>query len=124
MTEPVPRCAVCNDKIDIDAQLKPAFALVSTSGQATGLNADLRVTIERAFEAAQSVTLFAPAADQLETALKAQQLTPAWLAFDAAGLDRDARDMTRTISNCVDLEHRADVRRNAAVVMGIGGGAA
>lgn len=48
----------------------------------------------------------------------------AWLAFDAAGLDRDARDMTRTISNRVDLEHRADVRRNAAVVMGIGGGAA
>lgn len=48
----------------------------------------------------------------------------AWLAFDAARLDRDARDMTRTISSRVDLEHRADVRRNAAVVMGISGGAA
>lgn len=48
----------------------------------------------------------------------------AWLAFDAAGLDRDARDMSRTISSRVDLEHRADVRRNAAVVMGIGGGVA
>jgi hypothetical protein len=48
----------------------------------------------------------------------------AWLAFDAAGLDRDAQDTTRTISSRVALEHRADARRNAAVVMGIGGGAA
>lgn len=48
----------------------------------------------------------------------------AWLAFDAAGLDRDARDMTRTISSRLDLEHRADSRRNAAVILGIGSGAA
>jgi hypothetical protein len=48
----------------------------------------------------------------------------AWLAFDAARLDRDAKDMTRTISSRVDLEHRADVRRNTAVIMGISGGAA
>ncbi len=48
----------------------------------------------------------------------------AWLAFDAAGLDRDARDLTRTISSRVGLEHRADSRRNAAVLLGIGSGAA
>lgn len=48
----------------------------------------------------------------------------AWLAFDATGLDRDSRDMTRTISDRVNLEHRADARRNAAVIVGIGGGAA
>src|SRR5262249_47728315 len=49
-----------------------------------GLNTDLRTTIERAFEGLQTVTLFAPPADQLEQVLTAQQLTPAWLAFDAS----------------------------------------
>jgi len=72
------------DKIDIDATLKPAFALVSSSGAASGLNADVRVTIERALEASQSVTIYAPPADELDQVLKAQQLTPAWLAFDAS----------------------------------------
>ena len=72
------------DKLDMDATLKPAFALVSTSGQATGLNTDLRVTIERALEASQSMTIYAPPADQLDKVLKAEQLTPTWLAFDAS----------------------------------------
>jgi hypothetical protein len=47
-----------------------------------------------------------------------------WLAIDAAGLDRDSKDTSRTTSDRVDLEHRADSRRGAALIVGIGGGAA
>jgi PDZ domain/PEGA domain len=106
------------DKVDMDATLKPAFALVSTSGQAIGLNADLRMTIERAFEGLQSVTVFAPPADQLEPLLKAQQLTPAWLAFDgskralAQSADLGAaarRDLTARIAKAFDAQGVASV---------------
>jgi Flp pilus assembly protein TadD len=106
------------DKLEVDATLKPAFALVSTSGQATGLNTDLRVTIERALEASQSVTIYAPPADELDKVLKAQQLTPAWLAFDASkrplgqsadlgGMTR--RDLTARIAKTFDAQGVASV---------------
>ncbi len=72
------------DKVDIAGALKPAFAIVSTSGQSSTLNTDLRLLVERAFEPSQSVTLFAPPADALDQALKAQQLPAAWLAFDGS----------------------------------------
>ena len=106
------------DKLEMEATLKPAFALVSSSGQATGLNTDLRLTIERAFEALQTVTLFAPPADQLDTVLKAQQLTPAWLAFDASkrpiaqSADLGAstrRDLTARIARSFDAQGVASV---------------
>ncbi|HKB11888.1 MAG TPA: PEGA domain-containing protein [Vicinamibacterales bacterium] len=106
------------DKVEMDAALKPAFALVSASGQATGLNTDLRMTIERALEGLQSVTLFAPPADQLEQVLKAQQLTPAWLAFDASkrplaqAADLGAatrRDLTARIAKTFDAQGVASV---------------
>jgi hypothetical protein len=106
------------DKVDMEATLKPAFALVSTSGQATGLNTDLRLTIERALEASQSMTIYAPPADQLDTVLKAEQLTPAWLAFDASkrplaqsadlgGVTR--RDLTAKIAKAFDAQGVASV---------------
>jgi PDZ domain-containing protein/PEGA domain-containing protein len=106
------------DKVEMEAALKPAFALVSTSGQATGLNSDLRRTIERAFEGLQSITIFAPPADQLDQVLKAQQLTPAWLAFDAskrplaqsADLGAAARrDLTARIAKTFDAQGVASV---------------
>ncbi|HJZ72207.1 MAG TPA: PEGA domain-containing protein [Vicinamibacterales bacterium] len=106
------------DKLEMDATLKPAFALVSASGQATGLNTDLRMTIERAFEGLQTVTLFAPPADQLDQLLKAQQLTPAWLAFDASkrALAQSAdlgaatrRDLTARIAKAFDAQGVASV---------------
>jgi tetratricopeptide (TPR) repeat protein len=106
------------DKVDMEATLKPAFALVSTSGQATGLNTDLRLTIERALEASQSMTIYAPPADQLDKVLKAEQLTPAWLAFDASkrplaqsadlgGVTR--RDLTAKIAKAFDAQGVASV---------------
>jgi hypothetical protein len=47
-----------------------------------------------------------------------------WLAISAAGLDTDAADTSRSISDRVDLQHRADARRRAALIVGIGSGAA
>src|SRR5918993_5124652 len=69
-------------KIAVEGTLRPAFALVSASGQAS-LNTDLRTTIEKQFAQSQSVTLFAPAADETAKALAADRLPPDWLAFDA-----------------------------------------
>ncbi len=68
-------------KIPIEGTLRPAFALVSASGQAA-LNTDLRLTIEKQFQSSQSVTLFAPAAEDTAKALGAEKLPPDWLAFD------------------------------------------
>jgi hypothetical protein len=106
------------DKVDMDAVLKPAFALVSASGQPLGLATDLRTLVERAFDSVQSVTIFAPPADQLEQVLKGQQLTPAWLAFDAskrplaqsADLGAAARrDLTTRIAKAFDAQGVASV---------------
>jgi hypothetical protein len=105
------------DKIDVQATLKPAFALVSASGQGD-LPTDLRTTIERAFEASQTVTIFAPPADQVDQALKAQQLTASWLAFDASrrALAQSAdlstatrRELTAKIAKTLDAQGVASV---------------
>ena len=69
-------------KINVEGTLRPAFALVSASGPAA-LNTDLRLTVEKQFASAQSVTLFAPAADDTTKALAAEKLPADWLAFDS-----------------------------------------
>ena len=115
------------DKIEIDAALKPAFALVSMSGQASGLNTDLRLTIERALEGSRSVTIFAPPAAELDQMLKSQQLTPAWLAFDASkrplaqSADLGAptrREMTAKIAKAFDAQGVASVTVPSALDRG------
>jgi tetratricopeptide (TPR) repeat protein len=114
------------DKVDVDATLKPAFALVSTSGTAIGLNTDLRLTIERALDAAQSVTLFAPPLADLQRTLTASQLKDNWLAFDAnkrplqqsQSADLGAatrRDMTAKIAKAFDAQGVASVTVPSAV---------
>jgi hypothetical protein len=69
-------------KINVAGTLRPAFALVSASGPAA-LNTDLRLTIEKQFQSSQSVTLFAPAADETAKALAVEKLPVDWLAFDS-----------------------------------------
>lgn len=69
-------------KINVEGTLRPAFALVSASGPAA-LNTDLRSVIEKQFASSQSVTLFAPAADETAKALAAEKLPNDWLAFDS-----------------------------------------
>jgi hypothetical protein len=70
------------DKLNIDGMLKPAFAVLSAFGQQPG-SADLRIAVERLFDPSNAVTLFAPPNDQVDQALRANQLQPGWLAFDA-----------------------------------------
>ena len=65
-----------------DGILKPAFAILSAFGQQPG-SADLRLAVERLFDPSNAVTLFAPPNDQVDQALRANQLQPGWLAFDA-----------------------------------------
>jgi hypothetical protein len=69
-------------KINVAGTLRPAFALVSASGPAA-LNTDLRLTIEKQFQSSQSVTLFAPPADETAKVLSAEKLPADWLAFDS-----------------------------------------
>lgn len=69
-------------KINVEGMLRPAFALVSASGPAA-LNTDLRLTIEKQFATSQSVTLFAPPAEDTAKALAVEKLPADWLAFDA-----------------------------------------
>ncbi len=68
----------------VEGAIKPAFALLSVAGQADTVGTDLRVLVERAFEASQAVTLFAPPAAEVEQTLRGSQLPAGWLAFDAA----------------------------------------
>ena len=69
-------------KVNITGTLRPAFAIVSASGPAA-LNTDLRLTIEKQFQSSQSVTLFAPPADDTAKALTTEKLPPDWLAYDS-----------------------------------------
>jgi hypothetical protein len=72
------------EELTVEGTAKPAFALVSVSGQADGLSPDLRTVVERAFEPSNAITLFAPPAAQGDQALKSSQLPADWLAFDAS----------------------------------------
>jgi hypothetical protein len=123
-------------KIDISGVLKPAFAIVSASGQGA-LNTDLRLTVERQLESAQAVTLFAPAAAAVEKALAAEKLPPDWLAFDAnkraLGTSADVgavlrRDLSARLAKVFDAQGVASVtvpspiNRNRLVVSLLGAG--
>jgi tetratricopeptide (TPR) repeat protein len=48
----------------------------------------------------------------------------AWLAISATGLDSNSNDLGRTMSDRLDLEHQADSRHRAALIVGVGSGVA
>jgi hypothetical protein len=47
-----------------------------------------------------------------------------WLTVSANGLDSDAKVMSRTSADRIDLQNQADSHRHAALIVGIGSGAA
>jgi hypothetical protein len=125
-------------KIDVSGTLRPAFALVSTSGQGP-LNTDLRAAIERAFDPVRSILVFAPPADRVDQALKASQLPPEWLSFDSnkrpLGISADInapmrRDLSAKIAKAFEAQGVASVtvpsptNRNRVVVTLLGAGSA
>jgi hypothetical protein len=71
------------DKLNVQGAVKPAVALLSVTGLPEGYRGtDLRLALERGFAAARTLTLFGPATDKVQQALKAETLSPGWLAFD------------------------------------------
>jgi tetratricopeptide (TPR) repeat protein len=129
--------AKAGQKMEVTGALKPAFAVVSSSGQGP-LNADVKALVERAFEPVQSILLFVPPADRVDAALKGSQLPPEWLAFDAnkraLGISADIsapmrRDLTAKIAKAFDAQGVASVtipstlNRNRVVVSFLGAGA-
>jgi tetratricopeptide (TPR) repeat protein len=76
--------ARAGETITLDAVLKPAFALTSTSGPGAGTT-DVRPLVERALAAVRTVTVFAPPVDRTTELLESNRLPADWLAFDATG---------------------------------------
>jgi hypothetical protein len=72
--------ARAGQRLEVTGALRPAFALVASTQ--TSLNADLRAAVEKAFEPLKSILVFAPPADRLDSALKAEKLPPDWLGYD------------------------------------------
>jgi hypothetical protein len=109
--------------INVSGTLRPAFALVSASGPAA-LNTDLRMTIEKQLQAAQSVTLFAPTTEEAAKALAAEKLPQDWLAFDsnkrALGASAEVAtvmrgDLSQRLSRQFDAQGIASVTVPSAV---------
>ena len=72
------------ETLRVDGALKPAFALLPAgSGVQAGMS-DRRADVERALVGSQQVTVFVPTGRDADDALKALQMPPEWLAFDAA----------------------------------------
>ena len=72
------------ETVRVDGALKPAFALLPAgSGVQAGIS-DRRADVERALAGSQQVTVFVPSGRDADDALKALQMPPEWLAFDAA----------------------------------------
>jgi tetratricopeptide (TPR) repeat protein len=75
------------DRETIAGELHPAFALVSSSGGVEGLRGagDIRADVEARLREVRGFTLYAPALDAAQDALRRRELTPDWLAFDRQG---------------------------------------
>ncbi len=74
--------AKTGDRVTVEGAIRPAVALVAVTGQPAG-SPDLRMLVERALDPSRAATFFAPPADAAAQALRANQLPPGWLAFDA-----------------------------------------
>jgi hypothetical protein len=75
--------AKAGDKLSIQGTIRPAVALLGVNGLPEGYRGpDLRLSLERALAGSRRVTFFAPPADRVAQALKAESLTTGWLAFD------------------------------------------
>jgi hypothetical protein len=75
--------ARAGDKLNIRGTVKPAVAVLAVTGLPEGYRGtDLRLAVERSFAASRSLSLFAPSADKVQQALKAESLSQGWLAFD------------------------------------------
>jgi hypothetical protein len=71
------------DKLTVQGEVRPAVALLSVTGLPEGYRGtDLRLAVERGFAPSKTVTVFAPAAEKVQQALKGEALAQGWLSFD------------------------------------------
>jgi PDZ domain-containing protein/PEGA domain-containing protein len=98
--------------LTVNGNLSPAFAVVSASGLPPGLRGgpDLRLSTERALQSVRTITVFAPAAEQVDPLLAAEQLPPGWLAFDK---------MKRPIGESVNITSAARRELSAKLSTGL-----
>jgi hypothetical protein len=98
--------------LTVSGNLSPAFAVVSASGLPPGLRGgpDLRLSTERALQSVRTVTVFAPAAEQVDPLLAAEQLPPGWLAFDK---------MKRPVGESVNITSAARRELSAKLAAGL-----
>jgi hypothetical protein len=71
------------DKVTVQGAVRPAVGLLSVTGLPEGYRGtDLRLAVERALAPTKGPGLFALPADKVQQALRAESLSPGWLAFD------------------------------------------
>jgi hypothetical protein len=76
-----------DDKVTLEGAVKPAFGLVSVTGQVQNVRGgvDPRMVVERALADDGTVMMYAPSAERTDQASKLEQLPAGWLAFDRTG---------------------------------------
>jgi hypothetical protein len=108
------------DKLTVQGVIKPAVALLSVTGLPEGYRGtDLRLDVERALTGAKSMTFFAPPADKVQQAMRAESLSPGWLAFDrwrrpirpaAAAITPSARlEISRRLAKTLEVQGLAEL---------------
>jgi hypothetical protein len=109
------------DKVAIQAEARPALAVLSTTGLPEGLRGgpDLRLAVERVFQNARTITVFAPPSEQVDQALGREKLPAGWLSYDtakrpigdaAANITATARqDLSARLAKGLDVQAVASV---------------
>jgi tetratricopeptide (TPR) repeat protein len=74
------------DKLGFRAEPRPAVAVLAATGLPEGLRGgpDLRLALERLFQNARTISVFAPPGEQVDQTLAREMLAPGWLSFDTA----------------------------------------
>jgi hypothetical protein len=109
-----------DDKVTLEGAVKPAFGLVSVTGQAQNVRGgvDPRMVVERALADDGTIMMYAPSAERTEQASKLEQLPPGWLAFDRTG--RAVGPAAGTIAPAARIDISTQLAR-ALEVQGVAG---
>jgi len=116
------------DELKVEGKVRPALAVVSASAALTRRRgtADPRLELERLFERAETVTLFAAPEDVLAEFLQGERLDAEWLAFDGLRkpLSQSSTEMDDAgrVELSWNLARRLDAQGIVALAPAPGGG--
>ena len=95
------------DKITIQGNVRPAFAVIGTTGLPDGYRGpDVREAVERVLAGTRRVAVFAPPDDVVRQALARERLAPGWLAFDRFRRPLGGAAQAMTASARVEISER------------------